>query len=278
LDTTGTPLLGTPRHQALLAAVVAHYAGDLRMLAVSLFGSLARGTWDSYSDLDLDIVVADGVSVQPLHELERLCAAFASIGERAALIVPSGPDSGDVVLASLLELSVRYHPLATTSPNIVDSLRVLTGRLDAAVIAAAGAANRRLDHVVPLAQLLDACLRYAVGVDVALRRGRLWSAIEQLHRMRGLLIEIFARARGAGRPLRTFEADADHMLQARLGATLPQYDPASLRTALAALLDLIERDLAALSAGQIQLVERQREVMRAVRGRQAEPVPRTDTQ
>jgi nucleotidyltransferase-like protein len=121
--------LGTEQHQRVLRAVVSYYAPDPRVLAVLVFGSLSRSTWDRYSDLDLDIILVDGVSVAPVQELERLCAAFAPIGERAALIVPKRTDEGDVVLASLLQLSVRYHALASTSPNIVDSLHLLWGRI-----------------------------------------------------------------------------------------------------------------------------------------------------
>ena len=54
---------GIPQHQALLKAIVAHYRDDARILAVSLFGSLARGTWDLYSDLDLDVVIGDAVQM-----------------------------------------------------------------------------------------------------------------------------------------------------------------------------------------------------------------------
>ncbi len=51
---------GTAEQQALLRAVVAHYRDDPRILAVIVFGSLGRGNWDSYSDLDLDVIIADG--------------------------------------------------------------------------------------------------------------------------------------------------------------------------------------------------------------------------
>ena len=49
---------GTPEHQALLRAIAEQYADDDRVLAVSVFGSLGRGTWDQYSDLDLDVVTS----------------------------------------------------------------------------------------------------------------------------------------------------------------------------------------------------------------------------
>jgi hypothetical protein len=55
---------GTPTHRRFLAAVAAHYASDPRVRAVCVFGSLGCGTWDEYSDVDLDVVVADDVCEQ----------------------------------------------------------------------------------------------------------------------------------------------------------------------------------------------------------------------
>jgi predicted nucleotidyltransferase len=133
---------GTPQHQALLHAIRAYYAKDPRVLAVAVFGSLGRGDRDRYSDLDLDVIVADGVRVDVPAELARLCHALAAIGEEAALIIPDGEEAGDVVLASLMKLSVRYHPLKTTKRVILDSLQLLSGRIDLAIIQAAGRANR----------------------------------------------------------------------------------------------------------------------------------------
>src|SRR5512137_1240571 len=125
---------GTAQHQALLRAIVAQYKDDSRVLAVIVFGSLGRGNWDAYSDIDLDVVIADGTTLDVLCELEQLCEALATLNEKAALIIPDGDDAGDVVLKSLMQLSIRYHPLAQTSPNIVESMRVLVGSLDHAVI------------------------------------------------------------------------------------------------------------------------------------------------
>jgi predicted nucleotidyltransferase len=71
-----------------------------------VFGSLARGNWDTYSDLDLDIVLEDGVAVEMAAELRRLCEALEMVGERAAVILPKRADEGDVVCVSPLELSV----------------------------------------------------------------------------------------------------------------------------------------------------------------------------
>ena len=51
---------GTERHQRALHAFAAHYRDDPRVVAVVLFGSLARGNWDIHSDLDLDVVLGEG--------------------------------------------------------------------------------------------------------------------------------------------------------------------------------------------------------------------------
>ena len=55
-----------PQHQALLGAVVSHYISDARIHAVIMFGSVGRGDWHPNSDLDLDIVIADGLRVDPV--------------------------------------------------------------------------------------------------------------------------------------------------------------------------------------------------------------------
>lgn len=258
---------GAPQHQTLLRAIVSHYQNDPRILAVIVFGSLSRGTWDSYSDIDLDVVISDGVRVNAVEELTRLCGALVSTGEHSALIVPDGDDAGDVVFESLMQLSVRYHPLSTTSSNIVDSMRVLMWRIDPASIAAAGSANQRSKNT-SLEHLLDRCVRYAAVADVALQRHDLWGAVEVLHRMRGLLMELYAVAHGGQRPIQVFQAEADPELRARLSGTLPQKDLASLRASLEQCLEILEHDLRRLTKEQVHLTDYHRKVLDRVRVRQ----------
>jgi predicted nucleotidyltransferase len=258
---------GNAQHRRVLQVVASFYADDPRVLAVVVFGSLGRGNWDAYSDLDLDIVLDDGVTVEPLRELERLTDALIGVGERAAVIVPDGADAGDVVLESLLGLSVRYHPLITTSPHIVDSLRLLWGRIGEEDIRTAGRARRASPP--PVSELTARCLRESLAVDIALQRGHLWSAVESLHALRGQLIATFARTHGGGRALDTFRMQADAALQAQLGAALPRYDLASARQALLACLDLLEHDLPRLTADQADLAPAQRALLRRIRERQA---------
>lgn len=257
---------GTAQHRALIRAVVDHYTDDPRVLAVVIFGSLGRGTWDRYSDIDLDIVITDDSRLDPLQELRRVGDTFQAVGERIAVIVPDGEDAGDLLLESLMQLSIRFHPLAHTSPNIVDSLHLLSGRLTAASIVAAGVANRRSTQP-PLAQLVDQCVRYAAVVQTCILRERHWLTLELLHRMRSILMEIFSRTHGGLRAHQAFEHQAPWRVQARLGATLPQYELPSLQQALERLLILLEEDLEALSNGQVALTRSHQAVIRQIRQR-----------
>jgi predicted nucleotidyltransferase len=254
---------GTPAQRRLLQAITAFYVDDPRILTVGLFGSLSRGNWDGLSDLDLDVVLADGVKLDVLDEVRRLTASLAALDESPTLIVPDGEEAADVMLPSLNRFSIRYHPLATTNPNIVDSLQLLAGSLDLAAVQAAGRANQPAAEA-PLEGRVDAIVRYMVEVDVALRRGRLWLAVELLHRIRGLLMEIYSHTRGGSRPLLDFDEKADAALQGQLGQTLPQYDLASLQAALAKLIHLLQHDLPVWSGGRLQLDPVQEAILQQV--------------
>jgi hypothetical protein len=231
---------GMAWHQALLHRIVAYYRDDPRVLALTLFGSVARGTWDQHSDLDLDVVVRDDVRLDPVAEVQRLCATFAAVGESALLIAPDREDAADVVLASLHEFSIRYHSLASTSPNIIDSARVLCGQLSLEQIKAAGAANRQA-RAITQAAAFDAFVRLALAVDRELHRQRFWHALPLLEHMRTIMIDAFARQRGGVRPYNVWQSAAPPALHALLGATLPQPTLASLQRSLLRLLDLVEQ-------------------------------------
>lgn len=259
---------GTARQQIVLEAIADFYRDDKRIRAVGLFGSLGRGNWDEFSDLDLDVVIDDRCQMTAIVEIERLCAALATAGEEVVLIVPSGPDAGDVVFGSLLELSIRYHTLATTNWKITDSLLLLCGKLDLATIVAAGEQNRPMSSEAPPAtELLARYLRYAVGVSVQINRQQLWLAIDLLHRMRDLLMQMYAQTHGYQRPVHAFQQHADPALQARLAAMLPQYNLESVCLALYQGLAVVETDLAALSNGRVTASNAHDKVVEAVHRR-----------
>lgn len=259
---------GSPAHQRLLRAIVEYHARQPWALAFLVFGSVGRGDWGAYSDLDLDVVIADDAEIAPVAEIERLCAA---IGERPALIAPRRGDDADVVLDSLAEFSIRYHPLAATSPNIIASMRLLWGRIDERRIderriRAAGLANAR--STTPAeepATLVALCVRAALDGANALARGRLWSALMLLEEARELLMTLAMP--DADRSMQGFERRADARLQAELARIVATWDAASVRTALLALCDLLEYRLDAFSAGRARLSDGERALLPLIRMR-----------
>jgi predicted nucleotidyltransferase len=239
---------GTPQHQSLLRAIVSRYENDPRILAVVVFGSLARGDWDAYSDIDCDIVVADDVHIDTINELRSLGDAFASVGETIAFIVPINDDAGDIQLCSLMQLSIRYHPLARTSPNI----------------ARAGEENRE-SAPADLPQSVDVLIRYAVIANMCIQRNQVWSTLEILHRMRRILMDLFTLTHGGERAYQFFDDNAPEELQAQLGVTLSTGNTDSLRASLTRLLNILEWNLGSVTDNQIQLKDAHRIVLSGVR-------------
>ena len=131
-------------------------------------------------------MTGDGVDVAPGRE------AGALFGSGAAIVV-AGADCADVVLDSLAEVSIRWHPLAATSPNICASVRVVHGQLTAAEIIAAGKANRAQPEEQ---RLLDGLVREAVGATKMLSRGHRWEAAAGVERMRRSLLALRGRRDG----------------------------------------------------------------------------------
>jgi predicted nucleotidyltransferase len=254
MESMNDELPGTPHHRQILRALVAAYADDPRVRAIIVFGSLGRGNWDAYSDLDLDVITTDDVQIIAATEAWRLDEAFQTSGERPGLVIPNGDEEVDIVLLSGTCLSIRYHPLASTSPNIVASMRVLSGALDPETIRAAAARTTRVERIPdPLPVVLDACIRAVVETRIAIARNRPWMAVELLHRIRGLMMELYSRTRGETRAVHAFEALASSDLQSQVAATIATHSIDDARRALAAAVSLLEHDLSEITNGVLSL-------------------------
>jgi predicted nucleotidyltransferase len=209
---------GSGAHRAIIERVTAHYSGDARVLAVAVFGSVSTGVWHELSDVDLDIVTGDRAVISPCDEVAALFGA-------AAVVVITRADSADIVLDSLEEVSIRWHTLRETSPNICASVHVVDGALSDAELVAAGEANR----AGPGEQrLLDVLVREAIGAAKYLARGRSWDAVAAVERMRRSLTDL----RGRRDTLRLDPADPAGALAAVLAETQSSFDLGPARRAL----------------------------------------------
>jgi hypothetical protein len=130
-----------------------------------------------------------------------------------------------VVLDSLEEVSIRWHPLYATSPNITASVLVAEGELSASDIAAAGNANRTPPDEQ---RLLDAFVRDSIGAWKELKRGRSWEAVAAVQRMRRSLISL----RGRRDDLHLDPADPADALARVIHEAASSFDLGSRRTGL----------------------------------------------
>jgi len=244
---------GTPSHQNILKAISRHYENEHRVRAVTVFGSLARGNWDRYSDLDMDIVVRDDVVLDPIEEAKNFVSVLNAAGEKLSLVIPNGVDAVDIVLESLAQISIRYHTLKSTKYVIVEHLIKIAGDLDLEAIKMAGLAN--LSHEENSPEIaLDQCFRYAVEIKTAIERQRFWMGVELMHRVRNLLIEIYALTSGGARSIQHFDQTTPSELTDLLSSTIPQAD--TLPQTFENLLNLLQHEIPRFSNGKIHLQPR----------------------
>jgi len=243
----------------MLQTITDFYAADERVLSVLLFGSLSREDWDPYSDLDLDVVMADGSSIDARVELKTLCAAIRQKHGYEALIMADS-EEGDVVLGNLVEFSIRYHVLNDTKPAILDTMRSLTGSLSLDEIRAA--ANYAYDKEPKVVEeIINEYLRSALALHHAIQRQRLWMALEMLHRLRARLLDLYGITHDSYRPIHNFDDQARRELQELVATLVPQANLNAVTEAFRAAIRLLENRLGDFTGGTYQLTTNQQHVL-----------------
>lgn len=61
---------GTTIHKQILKILLDVFKRDKNVEAFIIFGSLVRGNWDKYSDLDLDVVLKDASEILVKQEVK----------------------------------------------------------------------------------------------------------------------------------------------------------------------------------------------------------------
>jgi predicted nucleotidyltransferase len=256
---TSKNLPGSSRHQQMLQTIIDFYEADERVLAVLLFGSLSRGHWDQYSDLDLDVVMADNSLIDARVELKKLCTEIEQKHGFDALII-ADIEEGDVVLGNLMEFSIRYHILSDTKPAILDTMRSLSGSLSLDEIRAAANYDYNAEPK-ELDEQINSYLRFTLELHNAIRRQRLWMAVEMLHRIRALLMSIYATSHNAMRPIHFFDSHSNSELHELLSSLSPQANPDSVEAAFQTAISLLDNHLDYFTNGSYQLTTSQKHIL-----------------
>lgn len=228
-----------PLHARFLDDALPRTQRDDRVLGVAVGGSLARGTADEHSDVDLVVVVADHAVEEVMAERldlvaewsgEAVVAAFTGehVGEPRLIIALVGPP--------LLHVDLKFVTLAGFAQRH-DEPRVLWER--GSELSDALAATPAVPKVVDLAWIED---RFWVWVHYGatkIARGELHEALGFLAFLREAVLGPIAAVRNGAEPcgVRHLERVAPVEADA-LRATHARYDAADARRALLAAVEL----------------------------------------
>jgi predicted nucleotidyltransferase len=226
-----------PAHRALLERAVNHFQGDDRVLGMILGGSLAQGTADFYSDVDL-YIVAHGESFEAVFA-ER-DAAVRTIGSplfRFAVDPVSGGSRDYIVTyPGPVKLDLMYYRESELVPGPkwvgCPVLKDTTG-LVADVLARSRDLPPTPEVLLYINQKFWTLCWYVFG---KIMRGELWEALNGIHTIRSdallLLLDWTT-----GRPhegYRRLERKLDPEMAARLAATVAPLETEALHDALQA--------------------------------------------
>jgi hypothetical protein len=239
---------GLRGHHEFLRRAVARLRDDARVVGLLLGGSLAHGTPDSYSDLDLYVVVCGRAFDGILDDRDAIAEAVASPlfafdvdpvpgGSTDRIVLYEGPDGEPIKFDFMYLKESDLEPAPKWA-----GCRVLKDACDRVVDVVT-----RSEGLAPPAPNPGAILKlnqrfwiwcwYVFGKIV---RGELWEALDGLHSIRGqVLVPLLDRA--AERPHeghRRLEDKLDTETASRMAATLSPLEPEALHAALRAEVEL----------------------------------------
>lgn len=254
-------LPGNKTHQEILQALLELFQKDTNIEAFIVFGSLTRGDWDDYSDLDLDAIVKDDRIEAVQKEIVQMLAVLSDAGFSALSSFEEFPNELVSILETLDRISIRFHLLKDTNPAIVDSMRILCGSLSKEDIQRASFGKEK---VIDFELLNNKFLELSIYVPVSLKRNKRMNALFFLNKMRQTLVQIYIHSHGLSREF-DFEGSAGASLLHDLYDTYGACQKEQIYRKLIKLLDIYEKNIEEISAGKIQLSEKHMKILRTVR-------------
>lgn len=234
-----------PRHARLLRHLVelAHYDERVRLLELQC--SVARGTGDELSDLDVGIWVRESAFEA---FIEQVLPWLGNLGSIQSSLIHRMPGWGEILHRRIFVTFVGGLQLDAVAV-VASEYR---GRMPGAVVLHDPDGMSVSEYHPPArtatrAQLLEweQLARIALAnVDKYLKRASLWEAIQQLDDARRMLLQVYAFAKGVEYPSFGLTAilDAEVSLPEGLDETVARPDHAALtraRQALGAILDRV---------------------------------------
>ncbi len=242
-------LPGNKTHQKILQLFVNLFQNDKNIQAFIIFGSLARGNWDDYSDLDLDAIVTDDKKEIVQNEIKQMLQLLSTTGFNILTFFEEFPNEQVIILESLDRISIRFHLLKDTNSSILDSMQILSGNLTKDEIMKS---TVKKENKVNLSLLNNKFLELAIYVPLSLKRNKPMNAIFFINKMRQILIQIHNYSHKVEREF-DFESNADVHLISDLRTTYGNCTNNDVKKAFSSLLNIYEHKIEEISAGKLTL-------------------------
>ena len=243
-------LPGNSTHQQILKTFIDLFKKDSNARAFIIFGSLVRGNWDNYSDLDLDVIVHNAsrekISQEKNDLIEKLNETF-----KVYLCFEESINAFVFILNTLDRISIRFHLLEDTHPSILDSMKILCGDLSPEQIKSSQNLNLKKD--VNLKILHNKFLEHSIYFSLSLKRNRPINAFFFLNALRQTIIEIYTQARQ--KRIFDFEEIADDKIKLEISKTYTSLESDVLTRAFQKLIELYKNSIDQISAGQLSLTD-----------------------
>jgi predicted nucleotidyltransferase len=253
-------LPGTTIHKQILSALLNLFKQDKNVREFIIFGSLVRGNWDKYSDLDLDVVVNDAKQEIVRQEVNNLLKVLEINHLKVLRYFEEFTNEYVFIFDSLDRMSIRFHLLEDTHPAIIDSMRILYGDLTSEQIKASQNMIHKKDLDFQI--LNNKFLEHAIYAQLSIRRNKLINASFFLNKMREIIIEIYVKSRS--RREFDFEEIADQKIRKAVANIFSTLDANSSIRILKRLIDLYLNSINEISMGKIILSNNEKEILEKV--------------
>lgn len=254
-------LPGNKTHQKILQLLIDLFQTDKNIEAFIVFGSLIRGNWDDYSDLDLDAVITNDSREIVQNEIKQMLDILSSSGFKILTAFEEFPNEQVIILDSLDRISIRFHLLKNTNNSILDSMQILCGKLTKEHIQKSCVKKEKN----PSLELLNnKFLELAIYVPISLTRNKPMNALFFINKMRQTIIQIYNYSHGIEREF-DFESKADIALINNLKETYGNCAMGEINQAFNSLLDLYEHKIRKMSADKLSLSDDQLKILRKVK-------------
>lgn len=254
-------LPGNPQHQKILRSLIDLFKSDQNVKSFIVFGSLARGNWDNYSDLDLDAIVADDRDEVVKVEIQQMLKTISQSGYQILSSFEELPNELVIILDSLERISIRFHTLRNTNSSILDSMQILCGKLSKEDIQKSSV---KKEKTINLELLSNKFLELSIYVPISLKRNRLINALFFINKMRQTLIQIYISSHKIDREF-DFESKADVTLVNNLKGSYGKCSYENIRKAFYSLLDIYKNKIREISADKLSLSDNQYKILTKVK-------------